>query len=263
MHKFKGDTLVEVAIAIGIFSMVAISVVAVVSASTSSTQSALETTVTREEIDIQAEALRFIQASYIAGGQANQAGQTKYDKIWKAITSRALDASTNKAVYDAAVTYSPSTCDDLYQSGNNYKNIYDQKAFIINTKNLGVNFSELDLSGVNYALSQIVVPATTDNDVFKQASTYPRLVYDSTSEALSGENDTLVYDSLKNAEGLYIIAVKDSRNTNIVSGKDGKVTSKAAYYDFYIRSCWYAPGADKPSTISTVIRLYDPNVIEY
>ena len=51
MHKRVGDTLVEVTLAIGIFSMVAIAVVAVVSGSTSGAQSALETTVTREQID--------------------------------------------------------------------------------------------------------------------------------------------------------------------------------------------------------------------
>ena len=66
MRKRIGDTLVEVALAIGIFSMVAISVVAVVSGSSSGAQSSLETTVTREQIDAQAEALRFIHNSYIA-----------------------------------------------------------------------------------------------------------------------------------------------------------------------------------------------------
>ena len=53
----KGDTLIEVAIAIAVFSLVAIGVVSVVNGSTSSTQSALEVTVSREEIDAQAEAL--------------------------------------------------------------------------------------------------------------------------------------------------------------------------------------------------------------
>ena len=62
----RGDTLIEVMLAVGIFSMVAVAVVAVMSGGTSSAQTALETTLAREEIDAQAEALRFIQASYIA-----------------------------------------------------------------------------------------------------------------------------------------------------------------------------------------------------
>ena len=46
--------------------MVAIAVVAVMTGGTSSAQNALETTLAREEIDTQAEALRFIHASYLA-----------------------------------------------------------------------------------------------------------------------------------------------------------------------------------------------------
>ena len=59
----KGDTLVEVTLAVGIFSMIAIAVVAVMSNGTSESQTALETTLAREEIDTQVEALRFIQAA--------------------------------------------------------------------------------------------------------------------------------------------------------------------------------------------------------
>ena len=44
MKRRKGDTLIEVAFAIGIFSLVAITVVAVISASTSAAQASLETT---------------------------------------------------------------------------------------------------------------------------------------------------------------------------------------------------------------------------
>ena len=62
----KGDTLIEVLLAVGIFSMIAISVVAVMSGGTSSAQTARETTLAREAIDAQAEALRFIQTAYIS-----------------------------------------------------------------------------------------------------------------------------------------------------------------------------------------------------
>ena len=47
----RGDTLIEVTIAIGIFSMIAIMAVLVVNTSISGTQAALENTVTREEIN--------------------------------------------------------------------------------------------------------------------------------------------------------------------------------------------------------------------
>ena len=101
----KGDTLVEVTLAVGIFSMVAISIVSVINGSTSSAQTALEATLTREEIDAQAEALRFIHAS------ANtEDGEGPYHKIWKKITELALDNNDDGNIDN----YPPSTCDSLY-----------------------------------------------------------------------------------------------------------------------------------------------------
>ena len=85
MKRRKGDTLIEVAFAIGIFSLVAITVVAVISASTSAAQASLETTLTREDIDSQAEALRFIHDSYINGIQSAKTGDNKYENLWKRI----------------------------------------------------------------------------------------------------------------------------------------------------------------------------------
>ena len=71
----KGDTLVEVSLAIGIFSMVAIAAVSVINGSTNGAQASLESTITREEIDGQAEALRFIQSAYVAGGDEGAPGE--------------------------------------------------------------------------------------------------------------------------------------------------------------------------------------------
>ena len=85
----RGDTLIEVMLAVGIFSMVAVAVVAVMSGGTSSAQTALETTLTREAIDAQAEALRFIQSSYIA--EKDNTADASYAKLWRAITGNALD----------------------------------------------------------------------------------------------------------------------------------------------------------------------------
>ena len=84
----RGDTLIEVMLAVGIFSMVAVAVVAVMSGGTSSAQTALETTLAREEIDAQAEALRFIQTSYITSRESEE---SKFGQLWKTI----ICATTN------------------------------------------------------------------------------------------------------------------------------------------------------------------------
>ena len=93
MRKKKGDTLIEVALAIGIFSMVAMVVVSVISASTSAAQSALELTITREELDAQADALRFIHDSYVIGSQSADTSENPYADLWNAIVARAVEAS--------------------------------------------------------------------------------------------------------------------------------------------------------------------------
>lgn len=228
----RGDTLIEVMLAVGIFSMVAVAVVAVMSGGTSSAQTALETTLTREAIDAQAEALRFIQSSYIAE-KDNVNGE--YANLWQAITSNALDIKDKSEDYQKSITqFSPDDCSNLY-SGDNLKN---QHAFIINTRVLGSDPSAAFI--------------TATNGSFISASTYPRLVYVDEGN-LASESFS---PSLSSVEGIYIVAVKDPGSTTIAG------TNKSAYYDFYIRTCWYGTGDKTPSTISTVMRLYDPGIVK-
>ncbi len=244
MFKLKGDTLIEVTLAIGIFSMVAVVVVAVVNSSASSAQTALEITLAREEVDAQAEALRFIHSAYIStnGGGAASNGEGKYAEIWEDITKNAKD-KTNFS--EDILKYNPSTCDELYNVGK----LADQGAFVINTKGLN-----------NKNASDIIIRAPEGNGKFKPASTYPRIIYQSSSQLFSDERNNNNTNSISTVEGIYIIAVKDIDGTNIVADDSLNSKSQAAYYDFYIRTCWYGPGADHPSTISTVIRLYNPNI---
>ncbi|MDO4611899.1 MAG: FISUMP domain-containing protein [Candidatus Saccharibacteria bacterium] len=249
MKKKVGDTLIEVTLAIGIFSMVAITVASVINGSTSSAQGALETTVTREEIDAQAEALRFIHSSYIAGGDSNADGEDRYAELWRYITSLAKNRAES-------LDFSPATCSELYDNDS----LTRQGAFVINTNNLAALNSYQGSSDFDALKNEIVITPTIDStNRFFTASTYPRLVY---SNPLSGD-DTLLGQGtgtqISRVEGLYIIPFQDDQSTVIVD-QDG-IGKRSAYYDFYIRSCWFAPGADRPSTISTVIRLYDPDAI--
>lgn len=248
----KGDTLIEVTLAIGIFSLVAIAVVSVVNGSTSGAQSSLETTLAREEIDNQAEALRFIQASYINSNTADKTSvqderDFKYKKLWQAIGAKAIEPNN--------MEYRPSTCQELYntESPTAQNQLMKEKSFVINIRKLGI-----EATGSNW-LNEVIIPASTNT--FTTASTYPRIIYGTTAE-----NGSLVDDgtetSIYRAEGIYVTAVKGP-NTIVVS-ETGSVGNKVntAYYDFYIRTCWYAPGANTPSTISTVMRLYNPDVVK-
>ncbi len=258
MKYKKGDTLIEVTMAIGIFSMIAIAVVAIMNSGTSGTQTALETTLAREEIDAQAEALRFIQASYISDKDSiveDDDTENRFQKLWEAITELAVDP-------DGAYTnYAPNTCEEAY-SGD----VFDH-AFIINTRQLG-NFTTVK-DGTNGDSVLLTTAATCHGGeaCLQTASTYPRLVFQQKSSNTE-ESSVLVGPSssqkVYQAEGIYIIAVRDSSNgTAIVDKESGGtgVVNKAAFYDFYIRTCWYGSGSNTPSTISTVIRLYDPDAL--
>lgn len=234
----KGDTLIEVLLAVGIFSMIAISVVAVMSGGTSSAQTALETTLAREEIDAQAEALRYIHDAYINDKNSENTNLPSV-ALWKKITSNVYtptgDEDKDKNILQYAPTECPTNASKL-PSG----------AFILDTRSL-------DLPGAVAYKS-----ASTDSSIFIPAPTYPRLVFNGDSESLveSGTNNTLRW-----AEGIYVIAVADKDTTTVLDIDGNPVaTGSPAFFDFYIRTCWYGTDAETPSTISTVIRLHNPDV---
>lgn len=62
----KGDTLIEVLFAITIFSILMISGLAIMNAGVSKGQAAMQLTMARNNIDAQAEALRFFNSAYLA-----------------------------------------------------------------------------------------------------------------------------------------------------------------------------------------------------
>lgn len=237
----KGDTLIEVCIAIGIFSLIAIGVAAVMSSGVAGSQTALETTLSREEIDAQADALRFIHESRMReqnDGYKTEDGSKTYTDIWNTITEKAISAKESNI--SSVVQYNPATCMSLYNNTNpedpdQRGSIEKQNGFIINIRNL-----DKPDQALKYADDQ------NNKNLFRQAQIYPRLIYEPDG-------------TLSGTEGLYIVAVKDKGTQMIVDDKN--TTSTSAYYDFYIRSCWYGTDADRPTAISTVIRLYDPPAV--
>lgn len=68
--KFRGDTLIEVLFAITIFSLVAVGGLSIMNQGTATSQRALEITLVRQEIDAQAETLRFLNSSYVSAYQS-------------------------------------------------------------------------------------------------------------------------------------------------------------------------------------------------
>lgn len=65
-HHKRGDTLIEVLFAVTVFSLVAVGSMSIMNQGTAASQRSLEITLVRQQIDSQAETLRFLNASYVS-----------------------------------------------------------------------------------------------------------------------------------------------------------------------------------------------------
>lgn len=74
--KERGDTLIEVLFAISVFSFVVVGSLAIMNQGTAASQRSLEITLVRQQIDAQAETLRFMHDSYVAVYQSGIAFNT-------------------------------------------------------------------------------------------------------------------------------------------------------------------------------------------
>ena len=97
MRLSRGDTIIEVLLAITIFSMLSVGVMTIMNQGTNTAQRALEITLVRQQIDAQAEAIRATQ----------QAAAANYRTAWDAI------AIANSPAYPDFTTTCPKTTADI------------------------------------------------------------------------------------------------------------------------------------------------------
>lgn len=118
--RSRGDTLIEVLFATATFSLVAVGGIAIMNKGTAASQRALEITLVRNEIDAQAETLRFLNASYIA---AYQPGVSNYD----------MPAQEWKIMHDDIVSTNASSATSFGSNGISCPTL-PNGSFIFNTK---------------------------------------------------------------------------------------------------------------------------------
>ncbi len=171
----SGDTIIEVMIAITLFSMVAVGSMVLMNRGLSLAQRSLEITLVRQQIDAQAEMLRYVH-------QKSKESDGSYRAVWN---------SLNKVAKPAQIVGAGS-CPDSLPAGS----------FSLFPRSGGIS------KAVNYEPN----PAT-----------YARMVNDQ-------------------SQGLSVQLVR-------VQG--------GAAYDAYIQACWYSVGGNRPTTIGTIVRLYD------
>jgi type II secretory pathway pseudopilin PulG len=267
----RGDTLIEVVFAIVIFALVSVMSIGLMNKGIATSQASLEVVMARNEIDAQAEALRFIQNSFLAERELAP-DQQQYVKIWRKITGD-LTTGGYAIIPDNLSSFNVGDCNQLYQDGNdNY--ISDDNAFILNTRMLQPSNANIDYNDYfdsddgahNYGrlIDDMIVQSNPSHspEAFQTSPVYPRIIYtfsgvnsdqNSGAGSLSESANEHMYRKIARAEGIWIIAVK---------GGNIYANGQSEYYDFHIRTCWNAVGRSTPTTIGTIVRLYNPEVIE-
>lgn len=115
----KGDTIIEVLFAIAVFSLIAVGGISIMNQGTALAQRALEINLVRQQIDTQAEAIRYINQSYVADFGKNGLPT----QLWNQI-------AVNNVVSSAA------DFDSVVVDG---KCVLPAKAFAIDTTKLAAN----------------------------------------------------------------------------------------------------------------------------
>lgn len=279
----RGDTIVEVMFAIAIFSLVAIISIALMNMGVRQAEGSLEAVTARNELNAQAEALRFIHSSYISEmtlptcdsesviGNADGKCQ-QYSKTWQDIIDNAVesDVAEGTGLLSLGRQAMDGGCEQFYEIGDNGQTPLGKvNAFVINTRDVNADRYYKNNGSEVHNVSSSYLKNNADNKnhkpVFQQALLSPRILYthsgttrttdDNISDSTTGDigSDTRVdFDEILNVEGLWVFAVKSKE-----SGSQGSYGPQ--YYDFYIQACWNPPNASTPSTLDTVIRLYNPS----
>lgn len=260
MHK-RGDTLIEVMFAVGLFGLVAIGAISLMNQGLSSAQSTLETTMARQEIDAQAETLRFLRDAYMS--EVDSAGSaitnvdcsniSSYGQLWKCITKKAYTA--DKVVQDDPDFYKrvaePGvSCDKLFRLEGTTSFSILNNSFVVNPR---------ALNSAENLKTALAVNST--QSIFRPTATYPRLIYSDVNEALSDAeigNDNRVstkdYSSLSWAEGIWVTAIESEDRHTVEGG-----TTQPDYYDFRIQTCWDSLSNNSSAAIASTIRLFNPD----
>ena len=204
-QRNRGDTIIEVMFAVAIFSMVAVGSMGIMNNGTSIAQRSLELTLVRQQMDAQAEALRYVHHAYVAayGSDAvNDFPASEWVKL--------LDDGLTKS---SASTFGGDGCSSV-----------PSQAFVMNARTGRIHGGS-------------ITPMNASN-----GRPFSQVVY-------QGDPDTGALSStIESVDGIWVEAVRSSSVAGDESG----------FIDFHIRACWYSPASSAPSTLGTIVRLYEP-----
>lgn len=259
----RGDTIIEVMFAFAIFSFIAVLTVSMMNSTLATSERSLELVTARNELNAQAEALRFIHSSYISEltlptcesltpplTPANTPCQ-KYAALWDKITDNAMRPSSASPVVgtEYSVPSPLDVCKTAYDPapGMSRTLLQANNAFVINTRQLIPSHGVVDSSRLASAYVSSNGPASS---LFVEPTLNARILY--TKPGVSGDSSNHYasysltdYDQIARVEGIWVVAV---------AGTNDPVPP---YYDFYIETCWYGSDHPAPTSLDAVIRLYN------
>lgn len=177
----RGDTIVEVIVAFAVFALVSVGAITVMNRGVAMTERSLEITLVREQMDAQAQLLRYARDADLP--------------IWQTIRDDSIATGTGG-----------SSCPI---TGNLITP--PSQAFIVSVN--GGTLSHTRFSAVSGS--------------FLQPTTYSQFTLEAAPKSY----------------GLWVVPVR--------------VEGASNSYDMYIRACWYAPGDTVPTTLGTIVRLYE------
>ena len=274
-----GDTLIEVMFSVTVFALVIVVSINLMNGGINTAQKTLEVTMTRNEIDAQAEAIRFIHNSYLAERELASSNHQFYE-LWRTIVdTNAITPSSFSADYLGEYR-TVNSCSDLYGEGGTFnptRYVGRTNSFILNTRliqprignSTQYQYGDSVAGAIDYEdlLNSIIVSGTTGaGGKLQPANLYPRIIYSrlGTGDIDDSHSSAAGYSSLKEseqylevsrAEGIWLTAVRGGDNAE-------DVDREPEYYDFYIQSCWHSIGKNTPTSIVTIVRLYNPEVID-
>ncbi|MDN5819391.1 MAG: hypothetical protein L0H38_01435, partial [bacterium] len=170
-RKFsRGDTIIEVLFAVTVFSMVAVGGLSIMNQGISTAQRSLELALVRQQMDGQAETLRFLHRVYVASYGQDGASANPQVQVWNQIKDR---LATTPGQFDNA----DQTCQIPSSTGT-------QHPFALNTRNASI----IDQSPV-------------------QAGTYARIVYPDDGDYVDGKEVESGISTVT-PEGIWIEAIR-------------------------------------------------------
>lgn len=231
----RGDTIIEVLLALTIFTAAIMGVMYVMSNSIGVSQRSLEITQTRTQIDNQIELLRHIHnIALVSSGRSNSglyiaarprmAGDSNILKTWKSITAADNLIPPNRLpAFNSVDSVQKCTPETVFSSSSGR----------------GLSISNGDVASRAFFIDPVTGEIKKFVGNSRAPSTFARI-----AQSASGSQ----------SEMIWIFAVKGSVD-KATTNSSIMITN---YYDFHIRACWQSPVGGEIQRLGTIVRLYEP-----